>query len=172
MMAYPDSDTVADALANSLLDSYWLDEHTYDLPFGSELVAVLDSDPYSDIISESGQGVWCGSLSHAYRDHYSGRTESRPDGFTGAAEILYIGRSADPVWWEPPEDMRTPGPNRDSLRSTVVRILEDGYSTLTLSHRLAGRTLATASMSGIEPDLDPSDMSDILSDLYSEVCYR
>lgn len=171
MTATPNPDVVVDALARSLLDSCWLDEHTYDLPFGTTLRLTFEPDDCSSIFDDSGPDTWCGSLEPASVD-YSGRVSPRPSGFTGAAEIIYVGRSHDPVWWQPPADLWAPSDERNALRRHVSDLLESGYYVLTLEHRHNGRTLAAASLGGICPDIDSVTTRDFLSDLYSEVCYR
>lgn len=172
MMAYPDSDTVADALANSLLDSYWLDDHTYYLPFGSALRLTFQPDDGYSILDDSGPDMWCGCLALASVDRMSGHVSPRPSDFTGAAEVIYVGRSHDPVWWEPPRELRAPSDARNALRRHLSDLLESGYYMLTLEHVHNGRTLAMASFGGIDPYIDSLSTRDYISDLYSEVCYR
>lgn len=172
MMAYPDSDTVADALADSLLGNYWSDDHTYDLPFGSTLRLTLEPDYGYSVLDDSGPDTLYGCLAPASVDRMSGHVSPRPSDFTGAAEVIYVGRSHDPVWWEPPRELRAPSDARNALRRHLSDLLEYGYYILTLEHVHNGRTLAVASICGVDPNLDSLSARDYLSDLYSEVCYR
>lgn len=170
----PDPTATVDALARGILDDGMVFDRpfTLDLPFGSSLSVTWEHDPYMSVLDESGPDMWCGSLAWVEHDRDTGH-RIRPDGFTGAAEILPDGCSRDAIWWEPPADARAPGNLRDSIRRNVLDLLEYGYYTLELTYNAPdGRPLRSAYLGGIEPDPDSMSVRDFLSDLYAEVCGR
>lgn len=167
----PDDDIIA-----GIIDGRYCDgSAVVTLPDGAVVTLSAEPDPYMSIIDESGPGMWCGSLAYVERDRDTGHYV-RPAGYTGAAEILHVGRSYDAVWWEPPADVRAPGPARDALRSVVSSLLESGYYIISLTyagpdHDYYGRPVirAASSIGGIEPDPDDDYLSDLLSDLLSDI---
>lgn len=167
----PDDEILPDLIAGRYCDG----SSVVTIPDGAVVTLSAEPDPYMSIVDESGHGVWCGSLAYAERDRETGHYV-RPAGYTGAAEILHVGRSYDAVWWEPPADVRAPGPVRDALRSTVSNLLESGYYVLSVTYAgpdrdYYGRPIirAAASIGGIEPDPDDDYLSDLLSDLLSDI---
>lgn len=167
----PDDEILTDLIAGRYCDG----SSVVTIPNGAVVTLSARPDPYRSIVNESGPGVWCGSLAYVEHDLDTGHYV-RPAGYTGAAEILHIGRSYDAVWWEPPADVRTPGPVRDALRSAVLNLLERGYYVLSVTYAgpdrdYYGRPIirAAASIGGIEPDPDDDDLSDLLPDLLSDI---
>jgi hypothetical protein len=81
----------------------------------------LSVEPDTDHSLED-DGDWYGRIEWARGDH-------RPDGFTGAAEVLdrdWHGR----LWWEPPADLRSDRERRRELRATVSDIIHYGFSVI------------------------------------------
>ena len=111
----PDDEIIPDLIAGRYCDG----SSVVTIPDGAVVTISSEPDPYMSIVDESGPGVWCGSLAYVERDRETGHYV-RPAGYTGAAEILHVGRSYDAVWWEPPADVRAPRPGRDAHRSAVL----------------------------------------------------
>lgn len=170
----PDPTATVNALARGILDDGMVFDRpfTLDLPFGATLTVTWEPDPDMSVMDESGPDMWCGTLAWVEHDRDTGY-RIRPDGFTGAAEILPDRCSRDAIWWEPPADARAPGAWRDSIRRSVCDLLEYGYYVLGLTYNDPdGRPLRSSYIGGIEHDPGSLYVRDLLSDLYAEVCGR
>ena len=80
-------------------------------------------------------GDWAGEFAWVKTDRWTGRDETRPAGFDGAARKLSVGRSADRIWWQPPACV--PADKLDGFASTIVDLIEYGYVTV-IVERLDG----------------------------------
>lgn len=102
------------------------DNDTFELEDGRVLRLKVETDPFTSIMDEQGEGVWCGRL-----EWDAGRTNDygyrrRPDGFTGRAEVIHRDRDAR-LWWEAPADVVIGSDVHRSLRQTIRDLLEYGY---------------------------------------------
>lgn len=105
---------------------------TFELPDGRTLRLKVEHDPYTSIMDEQGEGVWCGRL-----EWDDSRTENaygyrmRPDGFTGRAEVISRDRDAR-LWWEVPGDIVIGSDHHRTFRQTILELLEYGYKMVTV----------------------------------------
>lgn len=92
---------------------------------GVDYVITVAAD---DSHSVSDDGDWFGSIVYANSRYGRYRCE-RPDGFDGGARLIST-YSGDTYWWQPPTDVIS---NRETLRglqSTLLELIEYGYSTV------------------------------------------
>lgn len=82
-----------------------------------------------DCANLSDLGDFYGTVVGASRT-WAGWVEARPAGFDGAARVLYVGRSADAYWWQPPADAARDRGLCDALSASLVRVLEEGWAVL------------------------------------------
>jgi len=102
-----------------------------------------------------------------------GQQQERPDGFDGGAEILSW-RGHERYWWQPYDV--TDAVYRSATRQTVCDILEYGFLMLFVE-RLRdeddayGRPVVDdySVVGGIEPFPSDDDLSDLISDVVSEI---
>lgn len=108
---------------SAVFDLYALDEDgaTVDLGEGRTLRLRIVPDESWSIFDD---GDWYGKL--AWVDDRRDYRPQRPQGFTGNAEILGIGRGNDRVWWEPPADVPRTAENFDALRRSIIDAMEEG----------------------------------------------
>lgn len=165
-----------DELAHLLAD-LGDDGDTVELPDGRTLRLRIEPDQDQRMPD----GDWFGAIEFVKsprRDSiaadYGYPHSARPAGFDGAAEILRC-NNCDPVWWQPPEDARKDRHLRDSMRSTLVNVLEYGYCGLVLElcdgRDAYGRPIVVnmASLWGIEPFPDAGYVAEVVADLAAEL---
>ena len=144
--------------------------HTVAYEDGTEVTFTLDVT-YDDV---DVCHLWCdesmGELGEPRRNACTGR-EYRPDGFDGAARKLYVGRSYDAWWWQPPAELKGDREAIDMLADYVKAILEWGWQLVTLEMTVRDETGAESTYSGTIGGVEPTDdgmhhaISDYLLDM-------
>ena len=128
---------------------------------------------YDELSSVFDDGDWFGELVWAKRDQYTdyiGSEYPRPSHFNGASERIdrsLSGRGAtcdEPLWWQPPADVKRGTSEFDTLRQALVSALEDGYCVVIVTDVETGdvESLGGYIASYRNPDLD--DAANELSD--------
>jgi hypothetical protein len=133
----------------------------------------VEPDEYASIMDEQGEGVWCGQLAWAetarYSDHYT-----RPDWADGGAELLRPHWSRDAIWWRPLDDCLRDRELRDRVRSTILDLMEFGYSVVTVEafrHRdIYGRGCVEAVASlGMVDECDLGIVHDLVAEVLAQI---
>jgi hypothetical protein len=110
------------------------------------------------------------------RSNTFGEPATRPEGFTGNAEKIWLQQNGGCIWWEPPKD----GPKRTdpefaSVRSMVNDLASFGMNGMVLElcdgTDAYGRPVVkdVASLWGIEPFADDGYRRKVIGDLLSEL---
>lgn len=98
----------------------------------------------------------------------------RPSGFDGNAEKL-CANGGDPMWWQPPADVKRTDPSFAEFRRIVLELLEFGWVGV-IVERLEGEddyghgiVRDHASLWGIESMVKPDYLAEVIDDLLVEV---
>jgi hypothetical protein len=130
---------------------------------GRTVRLVIEPDPDMSIMDEQGSGMWCGRLAwDGPANEYGYRT--RPDGFTGRAEVIERdGRER--LWWEVPADVVIGSDSYRTLRQSILDLCRCGYVSVGLVLECEhGGQLSVAWVSGCD-----SFYPELIDDLASEL---
>lgn len=161
---------MADTLSE-LLDE--LADASYGSPVTAEYEGVtyrakIEPDEDSSIFDD---GDWYGSLTWVTHNTWTGQADPRPSDYDGAARKLQT-RGGDPIWWQPPADLDAE--NIEAMRTTILDIMEDGYSGLILErcegtdHYGAPIVRDSVSLWGMA-GYDREGLAFVIADLFGEV---
>lgn len=99
----------------------------------------------------------------------------RPEEFDGGAEKLWPPQNGEPVWWQPPADVKRTDPSFDALRTIVKDLVAFGTHGLVVElldgedayHQPIVRR--TASLWGLEPFMEADYKRTVIGELVDEV---
>ena len=106
------------------------DGDTWDMNDGRVIELRVTPDDDMSIMDEQGEGVWCGQLEWTHQTNDYG-WPIRPEWADGGAEILSRDHNSV-LWWRPLDDCLKDRTIRDAVRSTVLELLEYGYSIVSV----------------------------------------
>lgn len=136
------------------------DGDTFTMDDGREVELRVQTDEYMSIMDEQGPGMWCGQLEWTHQTNDYG-WPIRPEWADGGAEILRRERG-DVLWWRPLDDCLKDRTIRDAVRSTVLELLEYGYSIVTVE--VDGYDATLCGCDNVYPELVQELASEALHD--------
>lgn len=160
-----------DEMLDGLTGASYGAPNTVDLGDGRAVRLRVEIDQDSNLFDDEFYGKFA-FVTSRYNDYGH---DSRPDGFTGNAEILR-GRG-DPIWWEPPSGLTVKRGTREwsNYRQEIMELLEYGFIGLVAEllvgkdHYGKGIVRDSASLWGIESMADDDYKREIAGELLSEL---
>lgn len=117
--------------AADLTDLDFYGDSWHDIGGGWAIRVQVEPDQDATVADDSD---WSGDLAEVRPHAWYCHDAERPAGFDGAARKIRDGRGYDGYWWQPPAEVLAQGREAvDQLQSTLVELLENGYSQVGVS---------------------------------------